>query len=98
MHRAGYAALGLDYAYVPFECRDLAGALAGMRALGIRGFGISMPFKQEILPLLDALDPLAERIGAVNTVVNDDGAVPCSSAALRPDCPFAPELLRTGVT
>ena len=50
MHRAGYAALGLDYVYVPFECRDLAGALGGMRALGIRGFGVSMPFKIEILP------------------------------------------------
>lgn len=75
MHRAGYAALGLDYVYLPFECRDLAGALAGMRALGIRGFGVSMPFKVEILPLLDRIDPMAERIGAVNTVVNDEGTL-----------------------
>jgi shikimate dehydrogenase len=75
MHRAGYAALGLDYAYVPFRCTDLPGALAGMRALGIRGFGVSMPFKQDIVPLLDELDPLARRIGAVNTVVNDGGTL-----------------------
>jgi shikimate dehydrogenase len=75
MHRAGYAALGLDYAYVPFECCDLAGALTGMRALGIRGFGVSMPFKVEILPLLDRVDPLAQQIGAVNTVVNDAGVL-----------------------
>ena len=44
-----------------------------MRALGIRGLGVSMPFKQAVIPLLDALDPLAARIGAVNTVVNDGG-------------------------
>lgn len=73
MHQAGYDALGLDWRYVPFETDDLAGALTGMRALGIRGFGISMPFKLEIMPLLDATDPVAERIGAVNTVVNEGG-------------------------
>jgi len=73
MHNAGYRALGLDWHYVPFEVSDLAGSLSGMRALGIRGFGVSMPFKLSIMPLLDALDPLAERIGAVNTVLNDDG-------------------------
>ncbi len=73
MHEAGYAALGLAFTYVPFEVQDVAGALAGMRALGIRGFGVSHPFKQEVIPLLDGLDTVAERIGAVNTVANDGG-------------------------
>jgi shikimate dehydrogenase len=73
MHNAGYRALDLPFTYVPFKVGDLAGAITGMRALGIRGLGVSMPFKQEIIPLLDGLDPLAARIGAVNTVVNDDG-------------------------
>ncbi len=77
MHMAGYAALGLPFTYVPFAVTstDLPGALAGMRALGIRGFGVSMPFKLEVMPLLDRIDELAERIGAVNTIVNDDGAL-----------------------
>jgi shikimate dehydrogenase len=75
MHEAGYRALGLDWRYVPFETRDLAGALTGMRALSIRGLGVSMPYKIEILPLLDRVDALAERIGAVNTVVNDGGTL-----------------------
>jgi shikimate dehydrogenase len=44
-----------------------------MRALGIRGLGISVPYKVEVMALLDKIDPLARRIGAVNTVVNDDG-------------------------
>lgn len=75
MHEAGYRALGLPYRYVPFGVTEseLVGALGGMRALGIRGLGISMPFKQQVMALCDALEPLAARIGAVNTVVNDDG-------------------------
>ncbi len=73
MHDAGYKALGLPFSYIPFAVRDLPGALSGMRALGIRGFGVSYPFKQQVMPLLDAIDPLARRIGAVNTIVNDDG-------------------------
>lgn len=75
MHRAAYAALGLDWAYMPFKVTDVHGALTGMRALGIRGFGVSMPHKLSVIPLLDALDPLAARIGAVNTIVNDDGVL-----------------------
>jgi shikimate dehydrogenase len=73
MHEAGYQALGLPFTYVPFEVRDLPGAITGMRALGIRGLGVSQPFKQEVLPLADALDPVAERIGALNTIVNEGG-------------------------
>ncbi len=77
MHNAAYAALGLAWTYVPFaiEREHLPAALAGMRALGIRGFGVSMPFKLDVLPLLDRIDPLAAKIGAVNTIVNDDGTL-----------------------
>ena len=75
MHLAGYRALGLSFTYVPFAVEDLEGALAGMRALRIRGFGVSMPYKLDVIPLLDRLDPLAARIGAVNTIVNDDGTL-----------------------
>ena len=73
MHLAGYRALGLPFTYVPFRVTDLGGAITGMRALGIRGLGVSMPYKQQILPLLDGIDPLAAKIGAVNTVVQEDG-------------------------
>jgi shikimate dehydrogenase len=71
MHEAGYRALELPFAYVPFEVHDLGGALGGMRALGIRGFGVSHPFKQDVMPLLDEIEGIAKRIGAVNTIVND---------------------------
>jgi shikimate dehydrogenase len=73
MHEAGYRALGLPWMYAPFACRDVPGAITGIRALSIRGVGVSMPYKLEVIPFLDALSPYAERIGAVNTIVNDDG-------------------------
>ena len=73
MHLAGYRALGLPFTYVPFAVTDLEAAVRGVRALGIRGAGVSMPFKQAVIPWLDALAPIAARIGAVNTIVNDEG-------------------------
>jgi shikimate dehydrogenase len=75
MHGAGYGALGLPFVYVPFKVTDVAGALQGMRALGIRGLGVSYPYKQDVMKHLDRLDALAERIGAVNTIVNTEGTL-----------------------
>jgi len=76
MHNAAFAKLGLDYAYLAFEVGldQLEDAVKGIRALGVRGSNVSMPNKRAILPLLDELSPQAELIGAVNTVVNADGA------------------------
>jgi shikimate dehydrogenase len=75
MHNAAFAELGLDYIYVPFRARpeELAAAVAGLKALNVRGFNVTIPHKVAVIPLLDGLDPLAEKIGAVNTVVNDGG-------------------------
>ncbi|MFA5308378.1 MAG: shikimate dehydrogenase [Dehalococcoidales bacterium] len=75
MHNACYQKLGLDYAYIPFRVRPeaLSQAVAGLRALNVRGFNVTIPHKVAVIPLLDGLDPLAEKIGAVNTVVNTDG-------------------------
>jgi len=75
MHNAAYKKLGLDYVYVPFHVKpdELAKAVAGLRALNVRGFNVTIPYKVSVIPLLDGLDPLAEKIGAVNTVVNTEG-------------------------
>ncbi|WP_240741925.1 shikimate 5-dehydrogenase [Deinococcus sp. KSM4-11] len=72
-HNHLYAALGLDYVYKAFGVRDIAGVVAGVRALGIRGCAVSMPFKETVIPLLDELDASAAAIGSVNTIVNTDG-------------------------
>lgn len=76
MHNLAYKKLNLDYVYLSFEVglEQLADAIQGMRALGMSGANISMPNKQAILPYLDALSPAAQLIGAVNTVVNQDGS------------------------
>jgi shikimate dehydrogenase len=73
MHNAAYRALGLNYTYVAFGSDDTAGAVAAVRALGIRGLGVTMPHKIRIIDHLDAVDETARAIGAVNTVVNENG-------------------------
>lgn len=75
MHNEAYVKLGLDYAYLAFEVgtEQLANAVQGIRALGIRGSNVSMPNKEAIVPLLDEVSPAAKLVGAVNTVVNQDG-------------------------
>ena len=73
LHNALYEALGLDYVYKSFSTTDLSAAIGGVRALGIRGCAISMPFKEAVIPLIDALDPSAAVLASVNTIVNDDG-------------------------
>jgi len=77
MHNAAFRKLGLDYAYLPFRVlrEDLGRAIAAVRALHIRGLNVTIPHKVAVMPLLDRLDPLAERIGAVNTIVNQSGVL-----------------------
>ena len=72
-HNYLYDALNLDFLYKAFTTTDLAGAIVGIRALGIRGCAISMPFKQECIPLIDELDVSAKAINSVNTIVNSAG-------------------------
>lgn len=75
MHNAAFAADELDYVYVPMQVHPnrLPEAVEGLRALRFRGFNITMPHKQAIVPLLDEMDATARLANAVNTVVIDDG-------------------------
>jgi shikimate dehydrogenase len=75
MHEAAYDRLGMDARYVTFEPapEEIADAIRGAEALGVAGLNVTIPFKRDVLDLVDP-DPLAERIGAVNTV--DFGASP----------------------
>jgi len=69
MHEAAYAELGLDARYVTFEPPAKAGAAAVESAgtLGVAGLNVTIPFKEQVLAAVDP-DPLAARIGAVNTI------------------------------
>lgn len=72
-HNRLYERTGLDYVYKAFTTTDLEGAVRGIRALGVRGCAISMPFKKQVIALLDGLAGSAAAIDSVNTIVNDDG-------------------------
>ncbi|MDO9559103.1 MAG: shikimate dehydrogenase [Syntrophales bacterium] len=73
MHNAALKEMGLPGCYVPLCVRHLPGAVQGLRGMDIRGVSVTIPFKSEIMEYLDDLDDEALRIGAVNTVVNDNG-------------------------
>jgi shikimate dehydrogenase len=73
IHNAAFEHLGLNYTYLAFCVSDMAGAIQGMKALNIRGFSVTVPHKIEVIKYLDQIDPVAQQIGAVNTVVNDNG-------------------------
>ena len=75
MHNEAFQLLDHDYTYLCFEVNEetLPAAVDGLKACGIRGFNLTMPNKNKIVELLDELSPAARLIGAVNTVVNDDG-------------------------
>lgn len=76
MHNAGYRALGINAFYLPRRyAGDIAPALAALRTLNIRGASLTMPHKQTCLPYLDTLSPEARAIGAVNTVVQENGVL-----------------------
>src|SRR5437763_14963283 len=75
MYNAAFEALGLNYIYVPFVVKDLEKAVEGVRHLGIKAIGVTIPYKIAVLPYLDELDRDARRIGAVNAIVNHDGTL-----------------------
>ena len=77
MHNAAFAALGLDWVYVPFPVavERLPQAVAGLAALGVAGFNVTIPHKVAVIPLLDRISPEAELIGAVNVVALQGGAL-----------------------
>jgi len=65
----------MDSVYLPFHVKseNLQDAVKGLKAVGVGGFNVTVPHKSNIIPFLDGIDELAENIGAVNTVVNENG-------------------------
>jgi shikimate dehydrogenase len=72
-HNYLYRELGLNFIYKAFTTNDLKAAIGGIRALGIRGCAVSMPFKEACIELLDEMTPSAAAIRSVNTIVNVGG-------------------------
>ncbi len=74
-HNYLYAELGLNFIYKSFSSTDIGATIGGVRSLGIRGVGVSMPYKESCMPFLDRIDPSAAAIDSVNTIVNDEGVL-----------------------
>lgn len=73
MHRAAFRAMGIRADYVAFQVVDLPSAVVGLRGLNIRGASVTIPFKEKVMALLDEVEDVACRIGAVNTILNREG-------------------------
>ena len=69
MHNAALAALGINGVYVPMQPASGAEAVQALRVLGFAGASVTVPFKKEVMAVLDEIDPVADRIGAVNTLL-----------------------------
>lgn len=77
MHNEAFRQLDLDYVYLCFDVgtEKLKTAVEGLKTLGVRGFNCTMPDKNLICELVDHLSPAAKMIGAVNTVLNENGVL-----------------------
>ena len=75
MHNEAFNLLGLDYVYLCFDVGvdNLKTAVDGLKVMGVRGFNCTMPDKNLMCELVDDLSPAAKMIGAVNTVINENG-------------------------
>lgn len=77
MHNRGFKELGIDNNYVFVACKvkvsEIPDFIKGVRAMGIRGISCTLPHKTEVIKYLDSVDDTARKIGAVNTIVNDNG-------------------------
>jgi len=74
IHNAGFDALGLDYIYLPCQVEDVAGVLAGMRAMhNFRGMSVTIPHKIEAMKHVDEIHDADRTIGSINTIINDNG-------------------------
>ena len=89
MHNSALTHSGLDGVYFAFRVQDIAAAIGGIRAMGIRGVSITIPHKVSVMKYLDEVDTTADKIGAVNTIVNRQGIL----QGYNSDCPGAVKAL-----
>lgn len=73
MFNRAFSETGINGVYLAFKVENIRRAIDGVRAIGLRGISVTIPHKTAVIPLLDELDPMAEKIGAVNTISNRNG-------------------------
>jgi len=75
MHNSAFSKVGYNGVYLALQVDDIAGAVSGIKALGIKGASITIPHKVTVMAHLDEIDDMAGKIGAVNTIVNREGVL-----------------------
>jgi len=96
MHNAAFAALGLDWRYIllPTPTDQVKAVVARIRSGKLQGANVTIPHKQAVMPFLDEIDPAAQVVGAVNTIVKqDDRLIGFNTDTLG----FKRSLLETGI-
>ena len=73
MHNKAFAHTNFAGIYLPFQVGSIRQAVAAMRTLDMQGVSVTLPHKINVLPHLDQIDEAAQKIGAVNTIHNQDG-------------------------
>lgn len=73
MHNAAFEKIGYNGVYLAFPVKDVSSAVAGIRALNVKGVSVTIPHKIAVMDYLDEIDEQALKIGALNTIVNKDG-------------------------
>ena len=73
IHNNAFRRMGLNAAYLAFKVEHLEEAIRGIRGMGLRGVSVTIPFKTRVIPYLDEIEAVAEKVGAVNTIVNERG-------------------------
>ena len=73
IHNAAFDHLNLNYIFLAFKVEHLREAVMGMRALSLTGVSVTIPHKVEVMDYLDDIEDVAQKIGAVNTIVNREG-------------------------
>jgi shikimate dehydrogenase len=71
MYNAAFQSLGLNYLYLALTITNCRKGVEAIRALNFRGVAVSMPYKREVMKYLDKINPVAKKIGAVNTIINN---------------------------
>jgi shikimate dehydrogenase len=91
MHNQAFAAIGYNAVYLAFRVIDLDSAIKGIKALNFKGVSVTIPHKVAVMEYLDEVEETAATIGAVNTIVNNNGSL----IGYNTDCQGALEALRT---
>ncbi len=91
MHNQAFAAAGCNAVYLAFRVTEPGAAINSIKALNFKGLSVTLPHKVAVMQYLDEIDETGARIGAVNTIVNNNGKL----TGYNTDCSGAMEALRT---